>query len=371
MAEQPLLKDQLAAEAVEQLVELLVAAGSAIDVVEFKRNALNGLEQLELKQRVQHLIKVLQQYLPSDFEQAAQILFRIGDIGQQRNSDETWGSFTVWPVIDYVAEEGLEHPALSLKLLSALTPLFSAEFAVRPFIEQYFELSHSTMLKWTDDANPHIRRLASEGIRPRLPWGKRLQGLCKNPQPIFVILDKLKDDPSLYVRRSVANNLNDISKDNPDLVIEWCQKWLINATQERQWIIRHGLRSLIKAGRPEVFPLLGYTDKPKVKLSDFQLSANAINLGEQLTIQLTLLSEQSQRLVIDYKIYYMKANGQLSGKVFKWKNVDLAAKQTVSLTKQHSFKPISTRRYYAGQHAVEVLINGKPMDKKTVMIIKK
>lgn len=361
MAEQTLLKDQLAGPEVAQLADQLIMAAPSIDIDGFRTKAMQGLDKLELKQRVQHIIAALHDYLPSEFENTATILLNIGDRYQQPDQ-ASWGAFAAWPLIDYVAEAGINHPELALKVLKALTALFSSEFAIRPFIEQHFELTYKAMLQWAEDDNEHVRRLASEGIRPRLPWGKRLHNLCRDPSVIFPILEKLKDDENLYVRKSVANNLNDISKDNPDLVIECCQRWLSDATDERRWIIRHGLRSLIKAGRPEVFPLLGYSEQPAITIDEFSLSADTLKFGEMLTINVNLTSQQQQKLVLDYKVHYVKANGQLSAKVFKWKNLDLSEQQTVSLNKTHPFKAISTRRYYAGEHKVELLVNGKPVN---------
>jgi len=357
MAEPALLKHQLAEPEVAKLAQLLVMADSSIDADLFQKQASTGLEQLELKQRVQHIITILHQHLPSDFERAAKVLFKVSELWQQ-NTAAIWGSFTAWPLVDYVAEAGLQQPKLALTLLKTLTPLFSAEFAIRVFIETHFELTYKTILEWAEDENEHVRRLASEGMRPRLPWGKRLTGFCVDPTPIFAVLDKLKDDGSLYVRKSVANNLNDISKDNPALVIEHCQHWWSDATERRKWIIRHGLRSLVKAGKPEVFPLLGYTEYPKIAIKQFKLNTQHIKLGENISLSLELLSQQQQKIVIDYQILFRKANGQLSAKVFKWKNLDCGEGEVLSLNKLHSFKEISTRRYYSGMHKLALLVNG-------------
>ena len=362
MAEQALLKDQLTTRELAKLAEVLAIADNSIDPDVFLQHASAGLEQLELKPRVQHIITVLHQHLPSKFERAAKVLFKVSDLWQQ-NTSATWGSFTAWPLVDYVAEAGLQQPKLALTVLKKLTPLFSAEFAVRPFIEQHFELAYAELLDWAEDDNEHVRRLASEGMRPRLPWGKHLTEFCVDPTPIFAVLNKLKDDDALYVRKSVANNLNDISKDNPELVINYCQSWWSDATEHRKWIIRHGLRSLIKAGRPAVFPLLDYTTQPRLLLKSFSLSHQRVQLGDDLTLELSFQSEQEQRLVLDYKVYFLKANGQQTAKVFKWKNLELAEGEHLSLSKRHSFKPISTRRYYPGDHAVEVLINGAAIAK--------
>lgn len=359
------MKSGLSTDAVKRISAVLNQIITSFPKQEFERDAFNGLEKLELKQRVDHLIAILADYLPADFSQAAEILLQLKTNWDRGDKDDALSSFAAWPLVDYVAVYGLKHPELALKILKNLTPLFSAEFAVRPFIELHFELTHQTLVRWCIDDDEHVRRLASEGIRPRLPWGKRLTKFCNDPSAILPILELLKDDTSLYVRRSVANNLNDISKDNPDCVIQLCQQWMYKASDERQWLIRHALRSLVKQGRIEVFPLLGYTERPDVKLMNFCLAKPVIKLGEKLGLSLELrsLSKQSQKFVLDYKVHHRKANGSTTTKVFKWKNISLAGYESIELTKLHPFKHITTRTYYAGQHAIEILVNGESVEK--------
>lgn len=355
-----LMKDQLGQEAVFTLSQSLSAVIDDFPQQQFITAALAGLDSLELKQRVQHIIAVLADYLPDDFSQSSSVLLAVKQVWNDSEQTESWGSFTAWPLIDYVAVYGLDQPELALKSLKALTPLFTAEFAVRPFIEQHFELTYQHLLRWSEDDDEHVRRLSSEGIRPRLPWGKQLTQFRNDPESIFPVLERLKDDSSLYVRKSVANNLNDIAKDHPEKVIQLCQQWLEGATPERQWIIRHALRGLVKSGHPAVFPLLGYAENPKVNIIAFDLTENSIKLGQKVDLFLSLLSHAttSQRLVVDYKMHHVKANGSLSSKVFKWKNITLEPQQSLQLTKFHPFKKITTRQYYSGIHTIELLING-------------
>jgi 3-methyladenine DNA glycosylase AlkC len=358
-----LMKHQLGIDAITTISRALSSVLDGFNEEQFISDARDGIEVLELKQRVTHLIAVLHHHLPIDFTDAAHVLIEIADEWHDTNLTASWGTFTAWPLIDYVAVYGLEDPELSLQVLKKLTPLFSAEFAIRPFIEQHFELTHQTLLSWCLDDNEHVRRLASEGSRPRLPWGKQLPLFRADPNPILPILDLLKDDDSVYVRKSVANNLNDISKDNPDVVIELCQQWIKVASAERKWIIHHALRSLIKQGRAEVFPLLGYTETPEVELNQFYLDKPQVKLGEYIGLSLELHSQsnKSQKLVIDYKVHHLKANGSHTSKVFKWKNITLLAKGSAILSKSHPFKEITTRNYYPGTHAIELLVNGKSM----------
>ena len=364
-----LMKDHLGEHAVCHIAAALLSAGASFDEKKFIKHALSSLDQLELKARVQHIISVMAMHLPTSFPEAAKILHRIKEHWSlpHKNSEQTT-TFAAWPIIDYVAHYGINHPEIALPLLRYLTPMYTAEFAIRPFIEKHNETTYNTLLTWCLDPDEHVRRLASEGIRPRLPWAKRLPQYIEDPTAVLDLLCYLKDDPSDYVRRSVANNLNDISKDHPNDLIETCNDWLKEDVPERLWIVRHATRTLVKAGNPLVFPLLGYTADPKVSISAIQLSDQPINLGDSLSFstKITSTALQNQRIVVDYAIHFMKANGQLSAKVFKWKQLALHPDQTIDITKAHSFKKINTRKYYSGLHQVEVLINGQPSTPATV-----
>ena len=360
MSEHKAMKSGLDVDAVARISYVLTAIDSDFPCQGFTKDALAGLEDLELKQRVDHLIIVLAQYLPKDFTETVNILLQIKQHWNWGDEKDSLSGFAAWPLIDYVAVYGLNQPKLALKVLKTLTPLFSAEFAIRPFIERHFEITYQSLLAWTQHSDEHVRRLASEGIRPRLPWGKKLSRFCDNPDVIFPILEQLKDDSSLYVRKSVANNLNDIAKDHPEKVIEICQRWMIDASQGRQWLVQRALRSLVKSGRPVVFPLLGYTSKPQLNIAVFELAERSITLGQHINLCTILLSKSSeiQTLVLDYKIHHVKANGLTTSKVFKWKNITLQPQQSLSLSKSHPFKSITTRKYYSGNHTIELLING-------------
>lgn len=361
MGEQRLMKSGLSTGAVKRICAVLTEIIDDFPSQSFSDDAVKDLDDLALKQRVGYLIDVLADYLPTDFEKTADILLQVKQHWDWGDNNDALSGFAAWPLIDYVAVHGLNHPSLALAVLKDLTSLFSAEFAIRPFITEHFDISYAILLAWTADSDEHVRRLASEGMRPRLPWGKRLNQFCDDPDAIFPILERLKDDTSLYVRKSVANNLNDISKDNPDKVIALCEDWNQVATSERKWIIRQALRSLVKEGREEVFPLLGYSENVELSVKSFELESKVVQLGQHLEVKVSLSSSsaQEQKLVLDYKIHHMKANGKISSKVFKWKNITLAAGQTESLYKQHPFKIISTRQYYEGEHSIELLINGK------------
>lgn len=357
-----LMKNHLGEDAVRRISAVLLASGARFSEEAFHRDAMSVLHNLELKARVRHLISVMGRHLPSSFPETADILGKVRDHWELQDDDDSFSVFAAWPLVDYVAEYGLNHPQIALPLLRYLTPLFSAEFAIRPFIEVHQEETYAQLLIWCLDSNEHVRRLASEGSRPRLPWGKQLPKFIHDPSPVIHLLENLKDDPSDYVRKSVANNLNDISKDHPEAVIETCLKWQSEKVSGRDWIIRHATRTLVKDGHPTVFPLLGFTRRPKLNIDGPTLSHTHLILGESLEIstKITSKSKDKQHVVIDYAVHFMRANGNTNAKVFKWKNLRLKPGQTAELKKSHPFKTITTRRHYPGTHQITVLVNGKP-----------
>ncbi len=356
MTDKPLMKDGINKQSIHNIAEAFSKSMPAFDTKSFIKTANHRLETLELKQRVHHIIEALHQHLPQDFKKSVPVFKKL-----RKNWNNSTG-FTAWPVIDYIGVYGIDHPELALPVLKELTPLFSAEFAIRPFLQNHFDITYQHLQIWCNDDDEHVRRLVSEGSRPRLPWGPRLPFLCRDPEPILPLLNTLKNDPSDYVRRSVANNLNDISKDNANIVIATCLAWQKNASKETQWIIRHATRSLVKSGHPEILHLLGYTTLPKIKVNKLGISNNNLHMGESLDMHFTVSStaKEDQRLVIDYAIHHVKANGSSSAKVFKLKSLTLPAGKSITLQKKHPFQKITTRQYYSGLHRMELLINGIP-----------
>lgn len=371
MAEQALLKHGLNQASVQRIATALTSAWPEFNQSGFTRAAVQGLDTLELKQRVEHIIETLHQFLPQDFGQTSRILCTLAECWDRGPADDPLRGFAVWPLTDYVASYGLEAPEQAMQVMAALSQYFSAEFAIRPFLQQHFKLAHRQLLSWAKSDDEHLRRLASEGCRPRLPWGKQLPRFIREPEPVLAVLELLKYDSSLYVRRSVANNLNDISKDNPDLVIKTCERWLQQQPDnpELQWLVKHATRSLVKLGHTEVFPLLGYSAKPDVDIIDFRLSHQRLTAGEELSFDITLKSKSKQRFVLDYAIHFMKANGQQSAKVFKLKNCSTTAKEHIQFQKKHSFKKISTRQYHPGEHALSIIVNGKEIAKRVFQLM--
>ncbi|MCH1925857.1 DNA alkylation repair protein [Shewanella sp. C32] len=337
------------------------------DGASFVSSINSKLDHLELKQRSDLICEQLTRFLPQDFLESSAILQRLlGDTVDANaltaTSDQDQQGLSGWaimPLADYVAKHGMQHFDVSMLLLKEMTKRFSSEFAIRPFLDRHTEQAMQIMHQWAVDENEHVRRLASEGSRPRLPWGMRLHKFVQDPQPVLSLLDKLKDDPSEYVRRSVANNLNDISKDHPDLIAQLAADWLINANKQRQKLVAHACRSLIKAGHPATLKALGYRDA-ELGVCSLQLSASELIYGGsmQLTASITSTAKHPQSLMIDYVVHHQKANGATSPKVFKWRTAELGAGKTLTIAKKHTIKPITTRVYYPGTHKVELQING-------------
>jgi 3-methyladenine DNA glycosylase AlkC len=342
-------KNRIDARLVQDLAQRLAAPG--FDAARFEALARQGLDALELKARVDQVCTALEATLPDDFAAAADRL-------QPALADSQ--GWALWPVGEYIARRGLQHAPRSLELLHALTQRFTAEFAIRPFIVRHPELVFATLQQWARDPNEHVRRLVSEGSRPRLPWGLRLQALVQDPTPTLALLLALQDDPSEYVRRSVANHLNDIAKDHPERVADWLEAHLPGASPERRQLLRHASRTLIKQGHRRVLSAwgLGRALRGQVTLA---LQPTQVTLGDTLALTVTLrsTSPRVQRLAIDYAVHHVKADGRTTPKVFKGRVVELPAHGTLTLHKQHSMRAITTRRYHAGRHAIEVQVNGR------------
>ncbi|MBN1657566.1 MAG: DNA alkylation repair protein [Anaerolineae bacterium] len=315
----------------------------------------------ELKQRIRHITDVLHDLLPVDYRAALDIL---------RRAMPRVAGIVLWVFTDYVEVYGLNDWAASIPALEKFTQRMSAEFAIRPFIVRYPERTMAQMLEWSQHENAEVRRLASEGCRPRLPWGIRLQALVADPSPILPILERLKNDESESVRKSVANNLNDISKDHPDVVLEVLARWQTNATDEVAWIIGHALRTLVKKGHPGALALLGHSADAAVAVHNLTVEPQRIQSGESVTLSFDVesLADEPLNLVIDYVVYHMRANGTLSPKVFKLTKQTIQPGETLHIEKRHSFAPVTTRKYYPGQQALEPKINGQLFGRVAFML---
>lgn len=345
------LKDWFDEKRYRSIARDLAALSPKFDEKHFLEHTLNGLAERSLMQRLHECAVAVDMALPGTFQQKVRLL--------QKLAPRLDHSFIAIFLSDFVATYGAAEFDFSMESLRFFTRFGSAEFAVRGFIQADQERALKIMHSWTQDADEHIRRLASEGSRPRLPWGMMLGTLVRDPAPCAAIIEALKDDPSLYVRRSVANHLNDITKDHPDWVLSRLEDWDLEK-ETLAWIARHACRTLIKRGHPRALQLFGFGRKADVT-TVLTLSSTHIQLGERLAIVAEIKSEssKSQRLAVDYVIHYMKARGAAFEKVFKWTEVELASNQTLQLTKSQLIRDFTTRKHHSGHHRIELQINGQ------------
>ncbi|MFQ5480492.1 MAG: DNA alkylation repair protein [Thermodesulfobacteriota bacterium] len=305
-------------------------------------------EQKELKKRMRFIARTLSEFLPADYEKAIAILMPVSAV---------FDGFEYMFFPDFVECYGLENFNLSMEALARFTEHSSSEFAVRAFIKKYPERTMAEMARWAESGNKYLRRLASEGCRPRLPWACALPEFKKNPAPALKIIKKLLNDKSEYVRRSAANNLNDISKDNPRAVINLAKKNKgKNKNTER--LLKHGCRSLLRAGNAEVLALFGFTDAKHVKAANFK-APESVMMGQSLRLSFTLKTREKKlgRLRLEYAVDFKKSNGKSRRKIFKISEGECALKEK-SVTTSHSFRSITTRKHYPGVHGIAIIVNG-------------
>lgn len=360
-----LFKDQLSPELVRLIAHHITKTLPSFDSPGFEQRVLNALPSLELKERVLLISEALHEYLPIDVNTRYRALKSALHPDDEHHANaESDGDglcgFGIWPLTQLVGSYGLEHFDASLALLKEMTKRGTAEFDVRPYIIADQARAFKVFEDWASDPNHHVRRLVSEGTRPRLPWGVQLKELIRAPAPGLRLISQLRDDPSEYVRRSVANHLNDIAKDHPERVAAVAADWMRNASPQRERLVRHGCRTLIKQGHSPTLAVFGYS-APKIHKPSLNIRKNSIEFGDSLHFELSITSDSpaNQSIILDYVIHFRKASGRTSAKVFKWTKLTLPPGETVVLTRAHAFVPITTRRYYPGEHALEVRINGE------------
>lgn len=341
----------------------------------------NEWENRELKQRCRHIATVLKKFLPADYKEAIAKILELLDHIEARHpefreiDDNKFGLLLEYGSIldSYVEQYGLNDYETSVKAIEKITQFTSCEFVTHPFIIKYPDKMMKQMLVWSKHEHWGVRRLASEGCRPRLPWAMALPDLKKNPAPIIPILENLKNDPARFVRLSVANNLNDIAKDNPEIVIDLVKRWK-GESKEVDWIIKHGCRTLLKQGNPEIMELFGFNAIGKnIDIENFQISESKINVGDSLEFRFNLLNNNNKKTKIrlEYAIYYQKANGTLTKKVHKISEKEYEANSTTQIIRKHSFRVVTTRIFYPGLHQVAVIINGNEFEKHNFELINK
>ena len=336
------------------------AAWGGFRVQEFEDRILPFLAPLGFKERANLILSGLLEFLPPDFLEARQVLLKALPPKLEGTESIGYDGFICWPLGEFVAVRGIDFFEESLEVLYHLTQCFSAESAIRPFLIRYPEQTLERLKTWALDPNPHVRRLVSEGTRPRLPWAAALPQFKKNPTPVFPLLELLKNDPELYVRRSVANHLNDVTKDNPALALGLLESWGKKKGKDIAWITRHALRSLAKKGDLRALKLLGFETNPEVVVEAFEIWPLRVKLGERLNFSCRLLSkaQRKQHLMIDFVVHFQKADASLRAKVFKLTAKTLAPGAGLEVSKSMVMKPLSTRRLYLGLHRLSIQVGG-------------
>lgn len=326
----------------------------AFDNKRFLAQTLKGLDDLSLMERLRCVTEALHVALAQDFRPALKTLRKL--------APRLDNSFVTMVLSDYVALYGGDDVDASMEALRFFTPFGSSEFAVRHFLRRDLQRTLAVMETWAKDKDEHVRRLASEGCRPRLPWSFQIEPLIADPAPVATILESLKADPSPYVRKSVANHLNDITKDHPAWVLDRIRGWSLEDARTA-WIVRHALRTLIKKGDRNALTIIGAGEDAQVRLRNVVVEPKTIRLGEAITLSfsLTSTSARPQKLVVDYAIHYVRSGGRASRKVFKLKTLPLAPGESVTLRRQQSIRDFSTRVHHPGRHLVDVLVNGQTL----------
>lgn len=334
------------------------------DQKSFLKNIKAELEPKELKDRVRHLALKLKAHLPEDQEKS--LSFILGAIKQGPEDEVGLSGFSAWPLTEYISQYGLDHFDQSMKALKEITKVFTSEFGVRAFFihDQNKALKYFT--KWACDKNEHVRRWVSEGSRPLLPWGQKLHSFVTDPALTWHLLEQLKNDESEYVRKSVANHINDHSKNHPDFVIEKLTEWR-NAhldDKELDWIIRHASRTLIKKGHKGAFHLHG-VEASKIKVLSQKILKKKIKVGTVLQVEVEIENRGPKRVkvILDHEVHLLKSNLGHNVKCFKGKSLELDPKERRVLSFSVPFKVVTTRKYYSGKHFWNISVNGQSSDK--------
>ena len=359
----------------DQFTKDLKLVVSNFDAQSFVSQVVHGAwESMAYKQRIKHITNALHEHFPKDYKSAVAIIYDLLDMLKDtlpdfsKIDDKHFQLFTLkyGPILDsYVAQYGLNDYETSVCAIEKITQFTTCEFCVRPFLIKYPDKMMKQMLSWSKHAHWGVRRLASEGCRPRLPWGMALPNLKENPAPIIPILEQLKNDPSRFVRLSVANNLNDIVKDNPETVIALAKQWY-GVSKEVDWVIKHGCRTLLKQGNSDIMGLFGFDfAREDIQIEHFQITNPKVKLGASLEFRFDLLNKRnkSSKIRLEYGVYYQKANGTLAKKVHKISEKEYAKNSRTNISRKHPFRVVTTRQLHPGLHQVAVIINGNEFEK--------
>lgn len=326
-------------------------------------------DEMALKQRMKHIAITLHTVLNGTYTEKLQQVYKIIEACRANGAKDQTLEYMFFP--EFIALYGMGDIGSSMKAIELVTAFASCEYAIRPFLATYPQETMAQMFKWSTHPNPNVRRFASEGCRPRLPWGQAIASLKKDPAPIFPILENLKNDASEYVRRSVANNLNDIAKDHPGLVVQLATRWK-GMSKETDWIIKHGCRTLLRKANKESLVLWGLSDAPDCGIEKLELKRGTISVGEYLefAFELVVFDLQPVKLRIEYGLDYVKANGKHSRKLFKITEALYDNSRKYPFKRKQSFSDMTTRKHYAGEHTLTVVVNGREMASRKFTVVK-
>jgi 3-methyladenine DNA glycosylase AlkC len=354
------LKNQFGPDVPVRIADMLSAVDPSFDRDAFVARCLDGFEDLELTPRARHISDALAEFLPADRGRALQQIIDSLDQGEPAGELTGMEGFRYLPYVYFVAGHGLDHFETAMTAQYELTKRFTAEFSIRAYLEHHPQATLHRLHDWALDPDVHVRRLVSEGTRPRLPWAPRLPAFQADPTPVIELLELLKDDPEEYVRRSVANNLNDIAKDHPDIAVDVSRRWWSDGDKARRKVVRHGLRTLIKQGDPAALEILGYVADSPLQVGPVVLDPVSVAIGGKVRIEIPLAnpSDLPAGGLVDLRVHFVKANGSTSPKVFKGAEVVVEPGDTATVRKTVSIAQHSTRTHYPGPHRVEVLLNG-------------
>ena len=345
------LKNMLNEKSLREFALVIKSEYNSFKIEEFLKSTMDETwEYLELKARGRQITLNLGKYLPKDYKEAINIIDKV---------IVKYKGFACFSFPDFVEIYGQDKKNLdiSISALGRFTEYMSSEFAVRPFIINYEDKMMNQMYEWSKSENENLRRLSSEGCRPALPWGQALFKYKKDPSPILPILEELKNDESLFVRKSVGNNLNDISKTHPDLVIKIAKDWY-GKSKHTDWIVKHACRTLLKKGNPKALAIFGYNNNPSIEVKDFKLNEKSLKIGESITFSFIILTKEPTKTRIEYGVDYVKSNGKRNRKIFQLSEITFKANESKKYNRKHSFENVSTRKHYSGMHMITLIVNG-------------
>ncbi len=352
------LKNIINRPLLERAAAAMAVAWPAFDRAGLLSRSLDAQwEERALKERLAHVAQVMRLLLPAAYPEAQAVITGAVQHLLDTEGEKLYFEYGFWP--DFSALYGLDHPGIALDALETVTRWTTAEFAIRPFLLRHPAQTQARMFTWATHPSPLVRRLSTEGFRPRLPWGMGIPALKKDPSPVLPVLEILKNDPADTVRRSVANNLNDISKDHPALALDVARRWL-GRSAETDWVVRHACRGLLKRGHPEALALFGFDPgQVHIALTGLQ-AAQQVRIGEVFPFSIALenTGNQPETLRLEYRIDYRKAGGKSSAKVFHLRETVLAPGSELQVSRELSFRDLTTRRHYPGAHRLAVIVNG-------------